>query len=164
MRSIPGYGFLSENAEFARACSDADITFVGPTPEALALFGDKAQARSLAAKTGVPVLSGANGAVDVDAARAFFDELGGRPMLVKAVAGGGGRGMRAVHDADEIADAFERCTREAEAAFGNGALFVERFIPRARHIEVQIVADQHGGVTHVGERECSNPAPLPEAD
>ncbi len=151
----PGYGFLAENADFARACADAGITFVGPTPDALSLFGDKVRARALAAETGVPILGGINSAVDLDEARAFFDTLDGRPMLVKAVAGGGGRGMRAVHAADELADAFERCSREAQAAFGNGDLFVERFIPRARHIEVQIAADQHGNVTHIGERECS---------
>ena len=151
----PGYGFLSENADFARACEDAEITFVGPTPAALALFGDKARARTLAGARGVPVLSGTDHAVDLDGARSFFEQLNGRPMVIKAVGGGGGRGMRAIHDADEIADAFERCTREAESAFGNGALFVERFIPRARHIEVQIVGDQHGAVSHVGERECT---------
>ncbi len=151
----PGYGFLAENADFARACEAAGITFVGPSPAALALFGDKAQARALAGVRGVPVLRGADHAVDIDGARDFFAQLDGRPMVIKAVAGGGGRGMRAVHHADEIADAFERCTREAQAAFGNGALFVERFITRARHIEVQIVGDQHGAVTHIGERECT---------
>ena len=151
----PGYGFLSENADFAHACEAAGITFVGPTPAALALFGDKAQARTLAERHGIPVLSGVNQAVDLDGARAFFDQLNGRPMVIKAVAGGGGRGMRAVNHADQLEDAFERCTREAQAAFGNGALFVESFIPRARHIEVQIVGDQHGAVTHVGERECT---------
>ena len=151
----PGYGFLAENADFARACEEAGITFVGPSPAALALFGDKARARTLAAARGAPILSGSDHAVDLDGARAFFEQLGGRPMVIKAVAGGGGRGMRAVTEADEIADAFERCAREAQAAFGNGALFVERFIPRARHIEVQIAADQHGAVTHIGERECT---------
>ena len=151
----PGYGFLAENADFARACEEAGITFVGPSPAALALFGDKARARTLAAARGAPILTGSDHAVDLDGARAFFDQLGGRPMVIKAVAGGGGRGMRAVADADQIADAFERCAREAQAAFGNGALFVERFIPRARHIEVQIAADQHGAVSHIGERECT---------
>ena len=151
----PGYGFLAENADFARACEEAGITFVGPTPAALALFGDKSRTRTLAAARGVPILSGSDHDVDVDGARSFFEQLDGRPMVIKAIAGGGGRGMRAVNDAAEIADAFERCAREAQAAFGNGALFVERFIPRARHIEVQIVADQHGAVSHVGERECT---------
>ena len=151
----PGYGFLAENADFARACEEAGITFVGPSPAALALFGDKARARTLAAARGAPILSGSDHAVDLDGARAFFEQLERRPMVIKAVAGGGGRGMRAVTEADQIADAFERCTREAQAAFGNGALFVERFIPRARHIEVQIAADQHGAVSHVGERECT---------
>ena len=151
----PGYGFLSENAAFAQACEEAGIIFVGPTAEALALFGDKVRARALAGETGVPVLRGIDRAVDLNEARAFFDSLNGRPMLIKAVAGGGGRGMRAVHETDELADAFERCSREAHAAFGNGELFVERFIPRARHIEVQIAADRHGAVTHIGERECT---------
>ncbi len=151
----PGYGFLSENADFARACEEADVSFVGPTPAALALFGDKAQARALATSSDVPVLSGVDRAVDLDGARDFLGSLNGQAMVIKAVAGGGGRGMRAVYEADEIEDAFERCTREAQAAFGNGDLFVERFIPRARHIEVQIVGDQHGQVSHVGERECS---------
>ena len=151
----PGYGFLSENADFARACEEAGITFVGPSPAALALFGDKARARTLAGARSVPVLTGTDHAVDLDGARAFFEQLDGRPMVIKAIGGGGGRGMRAISEASEIEDAFERCTREAQAAFGNGALFVERFIPRARHIEVQIVGDQHGNVTHVGERECT---------
>ncbi|MYA00777.1 MAG: ATP-grasp domain-containing protein [Chloroflexi bacterium] len=151
----PGYGFLAENADFARACEEAGITFVGPSPAALALFGDKARARTLAGARSVPVLTGTDHAVDLDGARAFFEQLDGRPMVIKAIGGGGGRGMRAISEAAEIEDAFERCTREAQAAFGNGALFVERFIPRARHIEVQIVGDQHGHVTHVGERECT---------
>ena len=151
----PGYGFLSENADFARACEEAGITFVGPAPAALALFGDKARARTLAGARNVPVLTGTNHAVDLDGARAFFQQLDGRPMVIKAIGGGGGRGMRAINDASEIEDAFDRCTREALSAFGNGALFVERFIPRARHIEVQIVGDQQGHVSHIGERECS---------
>ena len=151
----PGYGFLAENADFARACEEAGITFVGPSPAALALFGDKARARTLAGARSVPVLTGTDHAVDLDGAHAFFEQLDGRPMVIKAIGGGGGRGMRAISEAAEIEDAFERCTREAQAAFGNGALFVERFIPRARHIEVQIVGDQHGHVTHIGERECT---------
>ncbi len=151
----PGYGFLAENADFARACEEAGITFIGPAPAALALFGDKARARTLAAARGVPILSGSDHAVDLEGARAFFKQLDGRPMVIKAVAGGGGRGMTAVSRADQIADAYERCAREAQAAFGDGALFVERFLPRARHIEVQIAGDQHGAVTHIGERECT---------
>ena len=151
----PGYGFLAENADFARACEEAGITFVGPSPAALALFGDKARARTLAGARNVPVLTGTDHAVDLDGARAFFGQLDGHPMVIKAIAGGGGRGMRAINEASEIEDAFERCAREAKSAFGNGALFVERFIPRARHIEVQIVGDQHGNVSHIGERECT---------
>ncbi|MYB23130.1 MAG: ATP-grasp domain-containing protein [Chloroflexi bacterium] len=151
----PGYGFLSENSDFAGACEAAGITFIGPSPAALALFGDKARARILAGERSVPILTGSDHAVDLAGARAFFEQLDGRPMVIKAIGGGGGRGMRAINEASEIEDAFERCTREAQAAFGNGALFVERFIPRARHIEVQIVCDQHGNVTHMGERECT---------
>ncbi|MCY3569343.1 MAG: ATP-grasp domain-containing protein, partial [Chloroflexi bacterium] len=151
----PGYGFLSENADFAGACEAAGVTFVGPSPAALALFGDKARARILAGERSVPILTGSDHAVDLSGARAFFEQLDGRPMVIKAVGGGGGRGMRAINEASEIEDAFERCTREAQAAFANGALFVERFVPRARHIEVQIVGDQHGNVTHMGERECT---------
>ena len=151
----PGYGFLAENADFARACAEAGITFIGPTPAALALFGDKSRARTLAAARGAPVMAGSDDAVDLAQAEAFFDQLDGRPMVIKALAGGGGRGMRVVNDADEIPDAFARCTSEAQAAFGNGAVFVEQFLPRARHIEVQIAGDRDGRIVHLGERECT---------
>ena len=148
----PGYGFLSENAAFARACAAAGLTFVGPTPESLELFGDKGRARALAQRCGVPVLAGTDGPTSLEQAQAFFAANG--PVMVKAVAGGGGRGMRPVTSADELAGAFERCASEAKAAFGNGDLYVERFLARARHLEVQIVGDGES-VIHLWDRECS---------
>ncbi|MFL5298073.1 MAG: carboxyl transferase domain-containing protein [Phenylobacterium sp.] len=151
----PGYGFLSENAAFARACAEAGLTFVGPTPETLELFGDKSRARALAQQCGVPVLPGTDGATSLEDVQAFFKRLGkGAAVMVKAVAGGGGRGMRPVTRADDLPAAFERCASEAKAAFGNGDLYVERFLARARHIEVQIVGDG-ASVSHLWDRECS---------
>ena len=148
----PGYGFLSENAAFARACAAAGLTFVGPSPECLELFGDKGRARALAQRCGVPVLAGTDGPTTLEQAQAFFAANG--PVMVKAVAGGGGRGMRPVTEASELEQAFERCASEAKAAFGNGDLYVERFLARARHLEVQIVGDGDS-VIHLWDRECS---------
>ncbi|HEV2533097.1 carboxyl transferase domain-containing protein [Phenylobacterium sp.] len=151
----PGYGFLSENAAFARACAEAGLTFVGPTPETLELFGDKGRARALAQQCKVPVLPGADGATTLDQARAFLKSLGkGGAVMVKAVAGGGGRGMRPATSLEELEQVFERCASEAKAAFGEAALYVEQFLPRARHIEVQIVGDGER-VSHLWDRECS---------
>ncbi len=151
----PGYGFLSENAAFARACAEARLTFVGPTPETLELFGDKGRARALAQQCGVPVLPGTDGPTSLKDAKAFFAGLGkGAAVMVKAVAGGGGRGMRPVTEAAELVAAFERCASEAKAAFGNGDLYVEQFLAHARHIEVQIVGDG-ASVSHLWDRECS---------
>ncbi|WP_374657709.1 carboxyl transferase domain-containing protein [Phenylobacterium sp.] len=151
----PGYGFLSENAAFARACAAAGVTFVGPDPETLDLFGDKGAARALAARCDVPVLAGSDGGVSLAGAQAFLASLGaGGAVMVKAVAGGGGRGMRLAHSPDELDEAFERCASEARAAFGDGALYVEEFLPRARHVEVQIVGDGQV-VSHLWDRECS---------
>ncbi len=150
----PGYGFLSENADFARACAEAGLIFVGPSPEALSLFGDKAAARRLAQEAGVPVLSG-TGPTDAAGAAAFLAGLGeGGAVMLKAVAGGGGRGMRAVRDAADLEAAFARCQSEARAAFGNDAVYAEEFVPRARHIEVQIAGDGRD-VIHLWDRECS---------
>src|SRR5689334_10941904 len=149
----PGYGFLSENAAFARACAAAKIAFVGPTPEQLDLFGDKARARAHAQKCKVPVLPG-TGEVDVAGATTFFRKHAKAGIALKAIAGGGGRGMRLVTDEKEIADAFARASAEAKAAFGNGALYAERLVRQARHIEVQVVGDGKG-VVALGERECS---------
>ncbi len=152
----PGYGFLAESPAFARACEEAGLTFVGPAPATLDLFGAKTQARALAEANVVPVVPGLSRAVTLEEARAFFADLpAGVGMLIKAVAGGGGRGMRAISDASEIAAAFERCASEAGQAFGDPSLYVERWIPRARHIEVQIAGDSTGAVTHFGERDCS---------
>ena len=151
----PGYGFLSENAAFAQRCAEAGIAFVGPNVGALALFGDKLRARALAEAEGVPVLPGTAGEVDIQSARAFMASLDGAPVIVKAVAGGGGRGMRVVRHPDEIEDAVKRAQSEAKAAFGNGAVYVERLVERARHIEVQVVGDHTGAVVHLGERDCS---------
>ena len=151
----PGYGFLAENAAFAERCEAAGIAFVGPPAAALSLFGDKTRARALAQSQGIPVVPGSDGAVrsaaDAEAAAA---ELG-YPVMLKAAAGGGGRGMRRVESATAMADAFTRCRSEAEAAFGDSALFVEKLIMRPRHIEVQILADAHGNTVHLHERDCS---------
>jgi acetyl/propionyl-CoA carboxylase alpha subunit/acetyl-CoA carboxylase carboxyltransferase component len=150
----PGYGFLSENAVFARACADAGLTFVGPSPHTLSLFGDKGRARALAKQCGVPVLGGTDGPTTLAEARAFFEGPGAGAVMVKAVAGGGGRGMRPVTSVDELEAAFERCASEAKAAFGNGDLYVERYLAHARHIEVQIVGDG-AEISHLWDRECS---------
>ena len=152
----PGYGFLAESAEFARACRDAGITFVGPTPHLLDLFGDKVRARQAARVAGVPVIEGSDEAVTLPEALEFFENLGeDSAVMLKAVAGGGGRGSRAVTDINELEAAWERCVSEAQLAFGSGALYVEQLVPRARHIEVQVIGDLHGGVGHLWERECS---------
>ncbi len=152
----PGYGFLSENAGFARRCAEEGITFVGPRAEILELFGNKGQARALAERCGVSVLPGTSGSTSLDQAREFLASLGdGGAMMIKAVAGGGGRGMRAVFHPQEVEEAYTRCQSEALQAFGNGDVYVEQLIPRARHIEVQVIGDGSGRVSHLGERECS---------
>lgn len=149
----PGYGFLAENAEFARRCQAAGLTFVGPAPEVLELFGDKAAARALAERCGAPLVAGLNHAVSLDEAQAFFAAHG--PLMLKALAGGGGRGMRAVSEADALTEAYARCQSEAQTAFGNGALYVEQLVQEARHIEVQVLGDGSGAVSHLWERDCS---------
>ena len=152
----PGYGFLSERAEFAEACAEAGLCFIGPDPGHLRLFGDKAEARKAARAAEVPVPEGIDRAVSLEEAQAFFASLGpGRAMMIKALAGGGGRGARAVFDASEVEAAHARCRSEAEAAFGCGDIYVEAFIPRARHIEVQVLGDRTGHAVQLGERECS---------
>lgn len=151
----PGYGFLSENPDFARAVAAAGMTFIGPAAATLELFGDKSEARRHARGTGVPVLEGSAGPVSEAEAAAFLDKLGrGGAIMVKAVAGGGGRGMRVVSSPAELSGAWERCRSEALAAFGADALYVERYLPNARHLEVQIVGDGQD-VVHFGERECT---------
>jgi len=151
----PGYGFLSENAAFARACEKAGITFIGPTPELLEMLGDKTAARRLATSAGVPVLPGTEKAVkSADEAKKIAKEIG-YPVIVKAAMGGGGRGMRVVHDESELEVRIEEAQGEAKSAFGDASVFLEKFLPRARHIEVQILADQHGNLLHLYERDCS---------
>ncbi|WP_342710310.1 carboxyl transferase domain-containing protein [Bradyrhizobium sp. B124] len=152
----PGYGFLSENTQLARRCAEEKITFVGPSPEALDLFGDKAKAKALAKKCGVPIIAGTSGATTLDQAKAFFTSLGANAaVMIKAIAGGGGRGMRVVEDLAKLDEAYARCQSEAKAAFGNDAVYVERLIRKARHIEVQIIGDRHGAISHLWERECT---------
>ena len=151
----PGYGFLSENATFARRCAEEGITFIGPRPETLALFGDKTKARELARSLDIPIVKGSRQALaTAEEARAVADELG-YPVMLKAAAGGGGRGMRAVDNGDDLAAAFARCQSEALSAFGDGAVFIEQLVSRPRHIEVQILADASGHVVHLYERDCS---------
>jgi acetyl/propionyl-CoA carboxylase alpha subunit len=148
----PGYGFLSENAAFARRCADAGFVFVGPAPGVLELFGDKTKARNFALDAGVPVPEGTCEPTNLEEARAFFSSHGA--MMIKAVSGGGGRGMRTVRNPEELADAFERCRSEALSSFGNGDLYVEQLISPARHIEVQIIGDGENAA-HLWERECT---------
>ena len=173
-RSVhPGYGFLSENAAFARAVVDAGLAWIGPPPEAIELMGDKARAKALAREAGVPVVPGVEGEdVSLDEVRAFASEHG-YPVVIKAVAGGGGKGMRAVRDAAELEASLDAARREGKAAFGDSRVLVERYLERPRHIEIQVLADAHGSVVHLGERECSlqrrhqkviEEAPSPVAD
>ena len=152
----PGYGFLAESSAFARRCQEEGVSFVGPGIESLELFGDKGRGRSAAAAANVPILRGRNEAVSVDEAHEFFTSLGpSGAMMIKALAGGGGRGTRPVTDAEEIEGTYERCRSEALLSFGDGDLYVEELISRARHVEIQIVSDKYGAVAHLGERECS---------
>jgi len=152
----PGYGFLSENAAFARACAENGVRFVGPSPDVLDIFGDKAKARTLAVECDVPVSPGTYRATSLGEAREFLRSLGPHgALMIKAIAGGGGRGMRPVTSEAELEAAYDRCRSEAMQAFGNGELYVERMFPMARHIEVQIVGDGSGEATHLWERECS---------
>ncbi|MGQ9427501.1 carboxyl transferase domain-containing protein [Gilvimarinus sp. F26214L] len=151
----PGYGFLSENADFAARCNSADIRFVGPGEEALRLFGHKLSARELAERVGVPVAAATRHAASVEEIRRFYQQLPQAAMVIKAVAGGGGRGMRIVTDATEIDSAFARCQSEARQAFGNGDVYAEALIRNARHVEVQIIADNQGHAIHLGERDCT---------
>src|SRR6185503_6591841 len=152
----PGYGFLSENAGFARACADAGLTFVGPRPETIEAMGDKVRAKAIMAEADVPVLPSATvtDATDLDQVSAAGAAVG-FPLLVKAAFGGGGRGMRLVADPAELAEAVSSARREAASAFGDGTVFLERFVTDPRHVEVQILGDANGDVVHLFERECS---------
>jgi acetyl-CoA carboxylase, biotin carboxylase subunit len=151
----PGYGFLAENADFAAMVEEHGIAFVGPSPEHIRMMGDKVAAKAFCRSAGIPVVPGSEGPLDgEDQARAVADAIG-YPVLVKAAAGGGGRGMQVVADGDRLAAAMAQARAEAQAAFGNGALYLEKYLTRPRHIEVQILADHHGNVVHLGERDCS---------
>lgn len=151
----PGYGFLAENAEFARACTDAEIVFIGPTAANLEAMGDKVKARQMAIRAGIPVVPGTQVKVgSLEEAAAAAEKLG-YAVLVKAAAGGGGKGMRLVERPEELPGAIQEATREAGAAFGNGAVYLEKFLSETRHIEFQVLGDRYGNVIHLGERECS---------
>ena len=150
----PGYGFLAENEAFARAVTEAGLTWIGPPPEAMSQMGDKVRARNTAVEAGVPVVDGTSEPVDAAAAKAFADQHG-FPIAVKAVMGGGGKAFRVARTADDLDEALEGAAREAQAYFGDASLFVERYVDRPRHVEAQILADEHGGVAFLGERDCS---------
>jgi len=151
----PGYGLLSENAAFAEICRACGITFIGPAPEAIRLMGDKAQARAMAKQAGAPVVPGSEAPLEgVDEAQALADTIG-YPIVVKAAAGGGGRGMRIVRARDMLAQAFATCQAEAAQAFGSSELYLEKFVEEARHVEVQVLGDRNGIRVHLGERDCS---------
>ncbi|MFZ1059945.1 MAG: acetyl-CoA carboxylase biotin carboxylase subunit, partial [Candidatus Rokuibacteriota bacterium] len=151
----PGYGFLAENAAFAEACVEHGLSFVGPPPEAIRLMGDKLRARETAAKLGIPVVPGSDGALGSLAEAESIARQVGYPFLLKAAAGGGGRGMRVIRSPSDLAQGFREAQAEAQAAFGDGTLYAERFLERVRHVEVQVLADRAGSCLHLGERDCS---------
>src|SRR6266550_7604813 len=151
----PGYGFLAENAEFARACRDAGILFIGPSPESIDAMGSKTESRRRMQAAGVPVVPGLTEAVKSFEEIAAFAKTAGLPIMIKASAGGGGKGMRLVEREEDLRSSYERVTSEAESFFGDGAVYAEKFIPSPRHIEVQVLGDQHGNIIHLGERECT---------
>ena len=150
----PGYGFLAENAEFARACDESDIVFIGPTADVVEQMGDKVRAKEAMHAAGVPLVPGSDGTAGLDALREAAS-VAGFPVLLKAAAGGGGKGMRVVAADDELERAFSAASAEAEAAFGDGSLYVEKLVSPARHVEIQVLCDSAGGVLTLGERECS---------
>ncbi|CBK40962.1 Pyruvate carboxylase, subunit A [Nitrospira defluvii] len=151
----PGYGFLSENTKFARLCQTSGITFIGPSPETIDLMGSKVKARQIAQQAGVPIVPGTEGGVtSVDDALAFAHQIN-YPVMIKASAGGGGRGLRVVRSDQELRENIDVASREAQAAFGDGSIFIEKYIERPHHIEFQILGDKHGNIIHLGERDCS---------
>jgi acetyl-CoA carboxylase, biotin carboxylase subunit len=150
----PGYGFLAENADFAAACRDEGLVFVGPSPDAIEAMGDKVAARRLAARAGAPTIPGTEGTTSIEEALEVAGEIG-YPVLIKAAAGGGGRGIRAARAEEELADLLAQAAMEADAAFGDGSLYLEKLLVDARHVEVQVLGDAHGNLIHLFERECS---------
>jgi len=151
----PGYGFLSENAEFAEICGNCGLTFIGPTPENMRLMGDKIRARQTVTASGVPILPGTKESVtSAEEAKKIAEKIG-YPIIIKATAGGGGRGMKVVHSPASLPNAFAAARSEAQAGFGNPDVYIEKFCERPRHVEIQILADKHGNVIHLGERDCS---------
>ena len=151
----PGFGFLSENGHFADVCNSLDIKFIGPTSQAMARMADKAGARALAKEAGVPILEGSNGILKSDDEGRELARKIGYPVIIKATAGGGGRGIRIAHNDASLKSGMQQARAEAEVAFGNGDLYIEKFLEHPRHVEVQIVADEHGNVIHLGERDCT---------
>ena len=151
----PGYGFLAENAHFAEICDSCNITFIGPSPELIRNMGDKAIARDTMKAAGVPITPGSDGILETKEEALALAQKMGYPVLVKAVAGGGGKGMRVAHNDVSLAQGFMMASAEAESAFGNGDCFMEKYIESARHVEVQIIGDKHGHAVHLGERDCS---------
>ncbi|HZI64917.1 MAG TPA: biotin carboxylase N-terminal domain-containing protein, partial [Thermoanaerobaculia bacterium] len=151
----PGYGFLSENANFARICRDAGVVFIGPSPEAIAKLGNKVESRRLMIDAGVPVVPGGSEALpDLAAAERAAAEVG-YPVMLKAASGGGGKGMRMVTAADGLAAAYRAARAEAQSSFGDGAVYIEKYLHHPRHVEIQVLGDEHGKVVALGERECS---------
>ncbi len=151
----PGYGFLAENAEFSRLCREQGVKFIGPSPESIALMGDKAAARAAMAAAGVPVTPGSDGVIEDAGVAEEVARRIGLPVMIKASAGGGGKGIRIVRESQGIAAAVRQAQGEAQAAFGSGAVYVEKYIEAPRHIEIQVLADAHGNAVHLGERDCS---------
>ncbi|TFI45374.1 ATP-grasp domain-containing protein, partial [Diaphorobacter sp. DS2] len=151
----PGYGFLSENIEFAKRCEEEGIIFIGPTSKHLDMFGDKVKARTQAQLAEIPVIPGSDGPVENLDEVISFGKNHGFPIIIKASLGGGGRGMRIVRNLEEVKESYERAKSEAKAAFGNDEVYVERFIERPKHIEVQIIGDHEGNIVHLYERDCS---------
>jgi len=151
----PGYGFLSENAGFAQACEDAGFTFIGPSPQSIALMGSKTEARRIAKSGGAPIVPGTESGLTSAVEATAFARDAGLPVMLKAVAGGGGKGMRRVDRMEDLSSAFDTASSEASRAFGDGRIYVEKLIENARHIEIQVLGDTHGNLVHLGERECS---------
>lgn len=151
----PGYGFLAENAHFAEICASCNIKFIGPSHTAITRLGDKANAKAIAQQAGVPIVPGSDGVVATPEEALVIAHRIGYPLIIKATAGGGGRGMRVVHTDISLTNAFNTAKAEAEACFGNGAVYIEKYIAEPRHVEIQIMADEHGNVIHLGERDCT---------